>query len=148
MKSKIKTLYFLYGALLMGCVTMWGVALSGLNNEKPALSPEIIPMIIPGVTISLLAVSYLIPMMLGNQIQEKMTAEEKYPKVMSIFLIRWAMIEGSVVFNGVIYFIHPNQYSLIFAGLGLAIYFLSAPSKTGIIELAKLNVTEEREWFD
>lgn len=139
----LKSLQIIFTALVAGSVICL-TAFYFLPQEQQNLLPEDgIAVRVPVLIVLLLAAGFFIG---RNRIQAARnldTLKEKMTAYRAALILRWALLEGSILLAGVSFFLSRYLILLGVAGIGLVVFLLFFPSRNRIITDLEFSSSEQ-----
>lgn len=143
----LKSMPIIYFALIAGQLLMAGVILYLSSTSGIEANPEnlkTLRMFIPVVSLTTVAISYL----LYNKRREQGAALEDLGSKTNHYrvsnILRWAIIESGNLFALVAIFLTGSSFFFLFFALGMAVFIIYRPSIGGFVQDYSLNSKEEQ----
>ena len=146
-KTFLKTLNFLYLAILVGLVMFTGVAYFLVSSEG-GLSPDVsdvFGMVVPLVAIALAAGGYFMYGVLLKAAKKDASLPEKLTAFRNASLVRYAMWDGAGLFSTIGFMLTGEMTYLVYVFVVLGLFILLPPTKTRTVSDLNLSSEEERE---
>lgn len=147
MKEILKSLNIIYIALIGGQLILFAIIMYLMNDSGIAPNAEnlrMLRMFIPVVSVSTVAMSYV----LYNKRREQgveldnLTMKTSHYRVSNI--LRWAIVESGNMFALIAVFLTGSNFFLIFFFLGIGVFIVYRPNISGFVQDYSLNSGEEK----
>jgi hypothetical protein len=141
----MKSLNVIYLALILGQLAFMAVAIFIANDSLPDVeNMSLLRTFIPVVSVSTVAISYVIYNKRREQGAEldDLTAKTLHYRTSNI--IRWAVVEAGNLFAVVSVLLTGSMFFLIFFALGMGVFLVYRPTIKGFVNDYNLSTSEEK----
>ena len=141
-----KSLTILHGALLIGQVLFIAVAAFKIYTDKPVGDESLVSVfrtVVPVVLVAGIAMGTILYKAKMRTIKTESDLDAKLKEYRSISMVRWAMMEGPVLFAIVTFLITGNETLLALSTVGILAFVFVRPTKKAIVRDLELNSGEE-----
>lgn len=142
MTEHLKRLNIVFFALFFGQVMIMFVLQTLSTNSRFIQRPIIFGIGAGLMILQVFLSTYLFKKRL-SEIDEDDTIEQKLEDYRAACIIRWALLEGAVIVNAILFFLFENQINLLVSVVGLGIFFLSRPTKITVFNDLNLHGIDE-----
>lgn len=144
-KETMKSLNIIYLALILGQLAFMAVAVFIASDTVPnAENMSLLRTFIPVVSVSTVAISYVLYNKRREQGAELEDLTEKTLHYRTSNITRWALVEAGNLFAVVSVLLTGSKFFLIFFALGMGIFIVYRPTIRGFVNDYNLSSSEEK----